>query len=233
MTGASIRNLVIFIVLLAAAVWGLSAMGVDATRLSPERIRTAVLSYGVRAPLAYLVIFGQPLVPLPGSAMIALAGVVFGKEWGAVAGLTGATLRASAAFVTARLLGRETVARLLHGRIARLNEKLAESSFKAVFLIRLIPNVPFDMQNYGLGFSRVRFTPYVLATMLGLAPTSIAYAYLGDSLTDPAQSWKLIAAVGLIAALLLAQWAWRRRRPVGRGTADGSRRWTTREESSG
>lgn len=216
MTGTAIRNLIIFFLLASAAAWGLSVMGVDATRLSPERLRAAVLSYGVWAPLAYLVIFGQPLVPLPASAMIALAGALFGQEWGAAVGLAGATLRACAAFCVARFLGRETVARLLRGRMARLDEKLGEYAFRAVFFIRLIPNVPFDMQNYGLGFSRVRFGPYVLATVLGLAPASFAYAYLGDSLTDPAQSWKLMAAVALIVALLLAQWAWRRTRPAGR-----------------
>ncbi|OGX29158.1 MAG: hypothetical protein A3B78_02085 [Omnitrophica WOR_2 bacterium RIFCSPHIGHO2_02_FULL_67_20] len=213
MNGLALRGLLILVPLAAAAVWGLSAMGVDVAHLSPERLRAAVLSYGVWAPLAYFAIFGQPFVPLPGSVMLALAGVVFGKGWGALAGLAGATLRASATFLLARLLGRDAVARLLpRGRITRLNERIGQHAFNAVLLIRLIPNVPFDMQNYGLSFSRVRFGPYVLATALGLAPASIAYAYLGDSLTDLAQFWKLLGAVCLVAALVIAQRAWRRRK---------------------
>lgn len=213
MKGLVLRSLLMLALLVAATVWGLSAMGVDVTHLSPERLRASVLSYGAWAPLAYFVIFGQPLVPLPGSAMIALAGVVFGKGWGAAAGLLGATLRASTTFLIARVLGREMVARLLlRGRIARLHETLGQHAFKTMLLIRLLPNVPFDMQNYGLSFSRVTFGPYVLATALGLAPASIAYAYLGDSLTDLAQFWKLLGAVCLVAALIIAQRAWRRRK---------------------
>ena len=225
MKGLVLRSLLMLALLVAAAVWGLSAMGVDVTHLSPERLRTAVLSYGAWAPLAYFVIFGQPLVPLPGSVMLALAGVVFGKGWGAVAGLLGAPLRAVAGFAIARWLGREAVARLLHKHVARLDEKLGEHAFKAVLLIRLLPNVPFDIQNYGLGFSRVTFGPYLLATVLGLIPWSIAYAYLGDSLRNPTQYWQVLAAVGLVAALIMAQRLWGRRERqispiVARCTAD-------------
>lgn len=217
MNGAGFRNLLIALVLFAASVWGLSAMGVDVTRLSPERLRATVLSYGAWAPLAYLIIFGQPFVPLPGSVMLALAGVVFGKAGGAVAGLAGAMLRAAAGFAIARRLGREAVARLLHKHVARLDEKLGEHAFKAVFLIRLLPNVPFDIQNYGLGFSRVRFGPYVLATALGMAPVAVAYACFGDSLAGPTQAWKVLAAAGLVVALIIAQRVWGRRKRQRRG----------------
>lgn len=211
MNGTAVRKVLLVVLLLAASLWAFSALGVDIRQLSPGRVRTTVLSYGTWAPLAYFVAFGQPIVPLPASAMIALAGLVFGTTWGPVAGLAGATLRASASFLIARWLGREAVSRLLHGRVARLDQKLGEHAFKAVFFIRLIPNVPFDMQNYGLGFSRVRFGPYVLATVLGLIPASLAYAYLGDSLTDPTQFWKVLVAVGSILALVAAQWAWGKR----------------------
>ena len=213
MRGVALRSLLTLVLLVVAAIWGLSAMGVDVAHLSPDRLRATVLSYGSWAPLAYVVIFGQPLVPLPASAMIALAGVVFGKGWGTVAGLLGATLRASTAFLVGRVLGRKMVVRLLlRGRITRLNEPLGTPTLKAMCLIRILPNVPFDMQNYGLSFSRVAFGPYLLATVLGLIPWSIAYASLGDSLRDPAQYWQVLVAAGFVAALIVAQRAWGRRK---------------------
>ena len=43
MKGLVLRSLLMLALLVAAAVWGLSAMGVDVTHLSPERLRTAVL----------------------------------------------------------------------------------------------------------------------------------------------------------------------------------------------
>ena len=104
-----------------------------------------------------------------------------------------------------------TFAKLLKGRAASLDVALSNSSFKAVLLIRLIPNFPYDVQNYGLGFSQVRFVPFVLATALGIIPASFAFVYLGYSLTDPAQLWKLLVAVLVIVGLMLAQGAWRKR----------------------
>ena len=209
MNGAAWR-LAAVAALLAGGVWLLASLGVDVRHLSAEQVRAAVLAHGAWAPLVYLVVFGQPIVPLPGTAMLALAGVVFGRVWGPVAGLAGITLRALAAFAVARLLGRQTVERLLHGHIARLNAKLGERAFRAVFFIRLIPNVPLDMQNYALSFSRVSFRPYVLGTILGFIPASIAYAYLGDSLTEPGRMWKLVVAIVLVLAVALLPRLFRR-----------------------
>jgi uncharacterized membrane protein YdjX (TVP38/TMEM64 family) len=212
--GIILRSLLVMTAVGAAAAWALAALGLDLHAFSPGAIRSTVLSYGAWAPLAYLIIFGQPVIPLPGSAMIALAGVVFGREWGALAGLTGAVMRASTAFALARLVGREAVKRYLTtGWMARLDEKLGRHALKAVAVIRFVPSVPFDMQNYALGVSRVRFTPYVLGTALGLIPASIAYAYLGDSLTDLNQFWQVLGAVCLVAGLIAVQRAWARRKP--------------------
>jgi len=201
----------LLVIVVGGAVWGLRALGFDPRQLSPDRVREFVLSFGAWTPAVYLLTYGQPIIPLPASVMTGLAGVVFGKGWGVVAAVTGATIRASTEFLVARLLGREAVSRLLKGRIAAVDQQLGENSFKAVLLIRLIPNVPFDMQNYALGFSRVRFGPYVLGTFLGILPGCFAFVYLGYSLTDPKQIWKLGVAILLIAGLMAATSAWKRR----------------------
>jgi len=189
--------------LLVGVGWILRWFGVDVTRLSPERVRTFLLSFGLWAPLIYLVAYGQPIVPLPASIMTLAAGLAFGVWWGTLTALTGATIRASTEFLVARLLGRDVVAKLLKGKVAALDEKVGANSFKAVLLVRLIPNVPFDVQNYGFGFSRVRFGPYVAATFLGMIPGCFAFVYLGESLSDPKQFWKLGVAIALIVLLVV------------------------------
>jgi uncharacterized membrane protein YdjX (TVP38/TMEM64 family) len=209
----------VFVVLIAGVGWLLRVLGLDVTELTPERLGAFVRSLGVWAPLAYLAGYGQPIVPLPASLMTVTGGVAFGPLWGFLAALTGATLRASTEFLVARLLGRDVVAKLLRGKVAALDQKLGENSFKAVLLIRLIPNLPFDVQNYGLGFSRVRFWPYLIASFLGMLPGCFAFVYLGYSLTDPKQIWKLGLAVLIIVGLMLAQRAWKaRQQPASAGT---------------
>ncbi|MBI3021051.1 MAG: VTT domain-containing protein, partial [Candidatus Omnitrophica bacterium] len=95
--------------------------------------------------------------------------------------------------------------KLLKGGVADLNQRLGDNSFKAVLLIRIIPNFPFDVQNYGLGFSRVRFAPYFLGTVLGMPLGAFVLANFGYALTDPRNLWKLLLAVLLIIGLILAQ----------------------------
>ena len=195
------------LVLLAAAgaAWALQALGLPLTDVTPERVRTLVASHGGLAPVIYLGLYGQPLVPLPASIMGVTAGLAFGPLWGMVAALTGATTRACTQFGVARWVGRRTLLKLFKGRAAALHQHIGRNGFRAVLLIRLIPNVPYDMQNYGLGFSSVTFGPYVLATVLGIIPASFAFAYLGDSLTDLRQLWKFLLAILLVAGLVMAQ----------------------------
>jgi len=201
-----------FVLIVVGIGWGLKAAGIDVTHMTPDSVRQFVLSFGLWAPLVYLAVYGQPLVPLPASVMTITGGLAFGPAWGTAIALTGATIRACTEFAVARLLGREVVAKLLKGKAAALDQKIGEQGFQTVLLIRLIPNVPFDMQNYGLGFSQVRFVPYALATFLGMIPGSFAFVYLGYSLTDPKQLWKLGLAVLLIVGLMVAQRAFTARR---------------------
>lgn len=219
MKGSLWVKLGLFALIIAGIGFGLRAAGLDPRQLSPDRVRAFVLSFGVWAPLSYLAAYGQPIVPLPASVMTIAGGLAFGPTWGTVAALTGATVRACGQFGVARLLGREAVAKLLKGPVATLNHKIGENSFKTVLLIRLIPNLPFDVQNYGLGFSRAKFAPYVLATLLGMAPSAFAYVYLGYSLTNPQQIWKLGLAVLLIVGLMVAASAWKRRQATAGGQA--------------
>lgn len=197
------------------ALWyGLRAAGVDLFAIRPERVRNFVISFGALAPLVYLLVYSQPVVPMPVSILTLAGGLAFGPVWGTVAAVTGATVRACGQFGLARLLGQETVAKLCKGRVAALNDKIRDNSFHTVLWIRLIPNFPFDMQNYGLGFSKVRFWPFTLGTVLGLVPATVAFVYLGYSLTDPRQLWKFLLAVVLLAGLLSLPKLLSRRQPA-------------------
>ena len=219
MRGSTWIKLCLVLLVIVGVGWGLKALGVDVTTITPEKVRQVVLSFGVWAPAVYLLAYGQPIVPLPASVLTATGGLAFGPFWGTLAAVGGATLRACTEFFVARVLGREAVAKFLKGNIASLDQKIGQNGFKAVLLIRLIPNFPFDIQNYGLGFSQVRFAPYALATLLGILPGSFAYVYLGHSLTDPKQIWKLLLAIVLIIGLMVATSAWKRRRAASLGDA--------------
>ncbi len=193
------------VVLVVAVLLALRAMGVDVAHLTPGRVRNFVLSFGIWAPLAYILLYSQPLIPLPASIVIMAAGLVFGPVWGVAAALVSSMIRACTQFALARLLGREAVSKLLRGNVASLNQHIGAQGFQIVVLMRLISFLPFDVQNYGLGLSAVRFGPYALATFLSMIPMSVLYVYLGYSLTDQGNIWKVLFALTLITAPLLVR----------------------------
>lgn len=199
------------ILLAATILWlFLRGMGMGLGAVSPERVQGFVKSFGAWAPVMYWMIYAQPAIPIPAAAFTLAGGLAFGPVWGTILVWTGALVRAVLEFVIARCLGQRAVSALLRGRVSQLNQKLGENGFQAVLLIRLIPNLPFDVQNYGLGLSRVKFIPYFTASALGMIPATIAVVYLGYSLTDPGHIWKLIFIVLVLILVIAAQRAWRK-----------------------
>jgi uncharacterized membrane protein YdjX (TVP38/TMEM64 family) len=131
-----------------------------------------------------------PLAAVGGSALLVAAltprtllAFVGGALFGTVAGtgyvLVGVTAGALLAFAVGRLLGRDFVACHLRGRFAVMERAVARRALLAVLVSRLIPLVPFGISNYALGTASVRYRSYVLGTLLGTAPATVAYAALG------------------------------------------------------
>ncbi len=207
-------KLVIVVAVAVGVGWGLKACGVDLAHVSPERIQAFVLSFGVWAPLVYLAGYGQPIIPLPASIMMAAAGLAFGTAWGMAAAMAASMIRACSAFLIARRLGRDVVAKLLKGPVAELDRSISKHGVIAVILIRLISGLPFDAQNYGLGLTQVRFGPYLLGTLLGTSPVCFAFVFFGHSLTDPRHFSAMLLVTGLVVGLIAAASAWRKRRPA-------------------
>ncbi len=213
MTSSTRLKFAILALLIAGTVIALKVAHVDLRHFTPEHVHNRIRSFGPWAPAVYFLIYGQPIVPLPASVMILAGGLAFGPVKGTLLALVSATCRACGQFGIARLLGRDTVEKLLRGKAAAFDAQIAENGFRTVLLVRLIPNLPLDMQNYAFGFSRVRFVPYAVATFLGLAPGAFAYVYLGYSLVDRTQLWKFGLAMLIIVGMFVWQHTTKRKQP--------------------
>jgi len=96
---------------------------------------------------------------------------------------------ASLAFVLGRTVARGWVARRMSSapRFAAVDQAIGESGLKIVLLLRLSPLFPFNLLNYGLGLTRVRFRDYVLGSFLGMLPGTALYVYLGSLVTSTSE----------------------------------------------
>jgi uncharacterized membrane protein YdjX (TVP38/TMEM64 family) len=127
---------------------------------------------------------------VPGSLLTLAAGALFGLAGGTAVAFVAATLGAAAAFLVSRYLARQVVERRLAGndRFAAIDRAVAGQGRRIVLLLRLSPLVPFNLLNYALGLTRVRFADYLVASV-GMLPGTLLYAYYG----------KVIGEVALLA----------------------------------
>ncbi len=174
-----------------------------------EALRTRVDAAGPWAPALFFALYvGLSLIPCPKGLLTAAGGALFGLVAGAGLSLAAALIGAVISFGLGRLLGREAVDRLVHGRLARVDELLTDRGLSAVLLVRLVPLVPYIAINYASGLSGVRFRHYTLGSAVGMVPGSLAYAALGAYGTSP---WGLAAAGSALILLAVGGSWWARR----------------------
>ena len=67
-----------------------------------------------------------------------------------------------------------------------------------------MPLFPFNLLNYALGLTRIRFGHYVLATLICMAPGAAAYTWLGYAGREAAAGSSSALNYGLSGLALLA-----------------------------
>ncbi len=135
---------------------------------------------GPWAPVAFMLLYALAAVLfLPGSLLTIAGGALFGPFWGTFYSLTGATLGAALAFLIARHLAGEWVARRSGARLQRIMAGVAAEGWRFVAFVRLVPLFPYNLLNYALGLTPLRLSHYLVTTYLCMLPGAFAYTYLG------------------------------------------------------
>jgi uncharacterized membrane protein YdjX (TVP38/TMEM64 family) len=179
-----LAKLVLGLAALAGLLWLGRSLGAELPRFAAW-----VEGLGALGPLVFVVGYALAVVAFaPGSVLTLAAGAIFGLAKGTLYVFVAATLGASAAFLVARHLARGAVERRLSGnaRFAAIDRAVGEQGRKIVFLLRLSPIFPFNLLNYALGLTRVRFTDYFVACA-GMLPGTLLYVYYGKLAGDVAQ----------------------------------------------
>ncbi|MGH0032629.1 MAG: TVP38/TMEM64 family protein [Myxococcota bacterium] len=170
-----------------AALVGLVLLGRAAGGYIPA-FAAWVEGLGVWGPVVFIAGYAAAVVAfVPASLLTLAAGAVFGLGAGTLYVFAAATLGSSLAFLVSRYVARHAVEAKVEGdaRFAAIDRAVGEQGRKIVFLLRLSPAFPFNLLNYALGLTRVRFADYVVAA-LGMLPGTLLYVYLGKVAGDVA-----------------------------------------------
>lgn len=159
---------------------------------------------------------------LPTTLVGILVGLLFGVWRGLPICLAGLALGMAGSFGIARYLARDWIERRIgHTRLfRRLEEHMRREDWKLVLFTRLLPINPFTFLNYAYGLTRISFGRYLLASVVGVVPNTLALlwtTHAAGQLARGRMDWKIVALLSA-GALLFAALAWlprwlRRRMP--------------------
>ena len=188
---------------------------------------------GAIGPLVFMFGYAAATVAfVPGAVLSLAAGATFGLGSGVVYVMIGATAGASLAFLLARYVARDAIEQRIQGnaRFAAVDRAIGREGFKIVLLLRLSPVFPFNLLNYSLGLTKVRFADYVLAS-IGMLPGTLLYTWSGVIVGDVIRlaggggpergpAYYTVVVVGLAATVAVTALVTRTaRRALGEATA--------------
>ena len=123
---------------------------------------------------------------LPGAAVASVTGgFLFGLTLGTIYNVIAATIGACAIFLAARWgLGKNLAAKLddSDGALKKLKNGLAEHEINVLFLLRLMPVVPFFVANLLPALVGVKFFNFVFTTFFGIIPGALVFTWIGVGL---------------------------------------------------
>lgn len=134
---------------------------------------------------AYIVIVG---FSLPGATIATLTGgFLFGVFPGALFNVIGATIGAIAIFLAAGWgLGERLAAKMENseGAVKKIKDGIDENQWSVLFLIRLVPAVPFFVANLVPALVGVPLHRFAISTFFGIIPGAVVFTSVGAGLGE-------------------------------------------------
>jgi uncharacterized membrane protein YdjX (TVP38/TMEM64 family)/rhodanese-related sulfurtransferase len=199
------RSRLIRILLIFGLLVGITLAIVYRDRFDAAALEAWINDAGVLAPIVFMLIYALVTVLfLPGSVITLAGGALFGPVLGTAYNLTGATLGAMLAFLISCYLASDWIADKAGGRVKQLINGVEGEGWRFVAFVRLVPLFPFNLLNYALGLTKIRFLHYMVATYVFMLPGAIAYTYLGYAGREAIGGGEGLIQKILIALALLA-----------------------------
>jgi uncharacterized membrane protein YdjX (TVP38/TMEM64 family) len=162
---------------------------------------------------AFAVCGGFALLPTYTPALV--GGWAFGLATGLAATLAGFAGAATIGFAMARRLSGNRLVDVLgrHPRGLAIHDAFVRSGFlkavAVVALVRLPPNSPFALSTVVLAASRVGLAPFLLGTVVGIAPRALAAVVVGAGLarldlSHPERTGHLLLGIATTVAAVAA-----------------------------
>ena len=128
----------------------------------------------------FLIVCNFPIASL----LSLVGGFLYGTWVGGIGIIIGGTIGSLIVFLIAKVFFHDYIAKKLLHKYSFINQYFQQNELELMFLIRLIPGIPFFVQNLilaGLGANSIKF---FLTTLFGLSPWAFIFASIGKGLDE-------------------------------------------------
>lgn len=174
---------------------------------NPQQLNLALQKWGHWIPLITISLHVLQVLtaPIPGTAIDAVNGLLFGPWLGTVYSMIGIMVGSTLVMGLARRFGRPLVERFVNpASVQRLDQMIAKRGSLVIFLLFLLPFLPDDAVCFLAGLTTIPLLELVLLVLIGRLPGVFMANFLGSQ-TQSINSWQWIvigAAFILLAGLV-------------------------------
>jgi uncharacterized membrane protein YdjX (TVP38/TMEM64 family) len=149
-----------------------------------EALKAFVAAHLIAAVVIYMAIYIVVVaLSLPGAAILTIVGgFLFGWALSAPITVLAATAGAVIVFQIVKTSLGAVAAERAGPFVKKLSAGFTDDAFNYLLFLRLVPAFPFFAVNAVAGLCRVNLRTFVSATLIGIIPGTIAFAWLGTGL---------------------------------------------------
>ncbi|HSR29569.1 MAG TPA: TVP38/TMEM64 family protein [Anaerolineae bacterium] len=176
----------------------------------PDQVRGWIEKLGALGPLAIILLemIQALLAPIPGQAIEAVSGYLFGPWLGTLYPMIGLALGSFITFLLARRFGRPLVVKLIGQQsMSRLDDLVRRGGAPFFFLIWLLPFAPDDLACVAAGLTPMPTRQFLVLMILGRLPGVFVSVLVGANVARIEPIWWILLFVAIaLAALVLWRW---------------------------
>ncbi|MGL4671501.1 MAG: TVP38/TMEM64 family protein [Cetobacterium sp.] len=168
-----------------------------------EQLKTLIESFGILAPLSYILLYCIVTVTTISTLPLSLAGgVLFGPVYGIIYTMIGASFGMMSSFLIARYIAKDFIERKFSNLqiFKKINEGVKKDGPFILAVTRLLPIFPFGIQNYLYGLTSISFFKYTIFSIVFILPGTSVFVLLAGAIS--AGNTKDAAKISLIASLI-------------------------------
>ncbi len=172
--------LILFIVALATGLAG--KLNLETLQAQGQALQTYAAANPLKCAAIYVLIYVATVsISLPGALILSLSGgFLFGPLWGGMAAVTGATSGSTVVYLVCRSAFGDFLRRKPGAMLARVEAGFKQNAFSYLLTLRLIPAFPLLLVNVASGAMNIPVRTFLLASFLGMVPSSFVYAGIGS-----------------------------------------------------